>query len=174
MSSLLFREVQYFHQPGLWIFLTLVGIVLIGTSIAYYQRWRRLRASRPELTRLLPILTLAGATLSFLLVVGLLGVANLTTEVRANRLLVKLFPLHLSFHEISLDGVEAVEVTTYRPFADYGGWGIRISSRGTAYNVHGDRGVLITYAGGNPPSILIGSQHPEKLAAALQHLLPRP
>jgi len=169
----LFREVQYFHQPVPWIVLSLVGIVLIGTSITYYKRWRRLRASRPELARLLPILTLAGATLSFLVVVGLLGMANLTTEVRADGLVVKLFPLHGSFREISLDGVEAVEVTTYRPLADYGGWGIRVSSRGTAYNVHGNRVVLITYAAGKPRSILIGSQQPEKLAAALEHLLSR-
>jgi len=56
-------------------------------------------------------------------------------------------------------------VLTYSPISDYGGWGIRYGSIGKAYNVSGNRGVQLELLNGE--RILIGSQKPEELAAAI-------
>ena len=51
-------------------------------------------------------------------------------------------------------------------FYDYGGWGIRRGRRGWAYNVSGNRGVLLQLE--NEKTLLIGSQRPDELAAAIE------
>jgi hypothetical protein len=56
-------------------------------------------------------------------------------------------------------------VQTYRPIRDYGGWGIRYGRGGKAYNVSGNRGVMLELSDGQ--KLLIGSQRPEELANAI-------
>ena len=58
------------------------------------------------------------------------------------------------------------EVRTYRPIREYGGYGIRYSSKGKAYNVSGDRGVQIELLNGE--RLLIGSQRADELWRAIQ------
>jgi hypothetical protein len=54
---------------------------------------------------------------------------------------------------------------TYRPFREYGGWGIRFGRQGIAYTVSGDRGVLVRLRNGR--SFLLGSKRPESLEIML-------
>ncbi len=55
---------------------------------------------------------------------------------------------------------------TYRPIADYGFWGIRAGRDGErALIARGNRGVRLELTDGT--RLLIGSQRPEALAAAL-------
>jgi hypothetical protein len=56
-------------------------------------------------------------------------------------------------------------VRTYRPIRDYGGWGIRYGRNGKAYNVSGNRGVMLEFSHGQ--KLLIGSQKPGDLANAI-------
>jgi len=70
---------------------------------------------------------------------------------------------------IKLERVESAEPVTYRPLRDYGGWGLRRSGKGIAYNMSGNRGALLTMKEG--PNVLLGSRQPEHLAAAIQQAL---
>jgi hypothetical protein len=98
----------------------------------------------------------------------LFGLARLTVEVHADRVQIRYRPFVR--RTIWLDSVTAAEPVTYDPVREYGGWGIKgWSRRKIAYNVRGDRGVLITLADGR--TVLIGSQRPEDLAAALRSVL---
>jgi len=54
---------------------------------------------------------------------------------------------------------------TYSPIGEFGGWGIRGLGGNVALNARGNRGVRLTLRDGR--RILIGSQRPEELAAAL-------
>ena len=56
----------------------------------------------------------------------------------------------------------------YSPIRDCGGWGVRHYKSGKAYNVSGNRGVVLEFLDGRP--ILIGSQRPEELAKAIASL----
>ncbi len=61
--------------------------------------------------------------------------------------------------------IARAEAVAYRPIRDYGGWGIRGFGRRRALNVRGNRGVLVVRTNG--ATVLIGSQRPRELLAAL-------
>lgn len=61
--------------------------------------------------------------------------------------------------------VVSAQAVAYRPVRDYGGWGIKGSRQRRALNTRGDRGVLLTKTNGS--TLLIGSQKPRELLAAL-------
>ena len=68
---------------------------------------------------------------------------------------------------IAHDAISAVEVVQYHPVRDYGGWGLRFGRDGErVYNARGDRGVRMHLRDGS--RLLIGSQHPEQLALAIE------
>ena len=75
------------------------------------------------------------------------------------------FPFHRKFRRWSYEEIRGAEARTYRPLAEYGGWGIRIGPGGYAYNVKGNRGVQLVLTSGQ--RILLGSQQAEALAAAI-------
>ena len=166
-----FVEVQYSRQWWLWATLILLVALTIGFfGYAVVEQLVRGRpvGNRPSSDTAL----LVTAVLVALLDVGLIAlflVAHLRTEVRGDGLYLRYFPFHLSFRPIPLDRVTAVEAVTYRPLRQYGGWGIRWARKGRAYNPTGDRGVKLTYVDGR--HLLIGSQRPEELAAAIKPLL---
>jgi hypothetical protein len=66
---------------------------------------------------------------------------------------------------IPTSDIRLAEAVQYRPVRDYGGWGIRGTRSRRALNTRGDRGVLLTRANGS--TLLIGSQKPRELLAAL-------
>ena len=76
-----------------------------------------------------------------------------------------LFPLYR--RRIARADVVSFEAVTYSPIADYGGWGIKGMPGNSALNARGNRGVRLTLRDGK--RLLIGSQKPDELAAALSH-----
>ncbi len=109
-----------------------------------------------------------GLALPVLLLV-LLGRMGLTTDLRDDRLRVKLGPFPSKTYAVA--DIETVEARTYRPLREFGGWGLRLGPAGLAWNAYGDRGVQLTLRGGK--RVLIGSQRPAELAAAIQARLGR-
>lgn len=98
--------------------------------------------------------------------------ARLTIEVRRDGLYVQFRPFHLRPKKIDLGQVVSVTAVTYRPILQYGGWGIRWTIKGKAYNARGDRGVRLDYANGR--HLLLGSQRPDELAVAIERLRQQP
>jgi hypothetical protein len=86
-----------------------------------------------------------------------------TTRVGSDGVTVRygfLYAARIPFAEIA-----RAEAIAYRPIRDYGGWGIRGFGNRRALNARGNLGVLITRSNGS--TILIGSQKPRDLLAAL-------
>ncbi len=106
---------------------------------------------------------LAWPVLPLGLALNLLCLRTVTTERELVVTLGALFPLYR--RRIPLAEITGAEAVTYSPLADYGGWGIRWGRNGAAVNARGSRGVLLTLRGGK--RLLIGSQRPDALAAAL-------
>lgn len=164
-EDILFREVQRFRQPVLWL-------VLAGTLLATVGGFGGLMAS--DVAHGLPWpqwpLVICGG-LSVLLVLGMGGLfwaARLVVEVRPGGLYLRFSPFHRSFRQVPLEGVTACRAVTYSPVREYGGWGIKPALRGDgkAYNVSGNRGVRLEYADGR--HLLIGSQRAEELAQTVE------
>ena len=157
----LFREVQRFRQLWLWF------IVLAISAIAIYSMIQQLVLGRPFGNNPGPdALVLVVGILFGLALPGLFYTLNLTTEVREDGFYYRLFPFHLSFRRINGSEILRHEAVSYRPLRDFGGWGIRYGVAGKAYNVSGSRGVQLHLIDGR--HILIGSQKPDELTAALQ------
>jgi len=137
-----FREAQQFRQP--WIWALLGGIALLMLVLGPIS-WAGL--------------------LVVVAVAGLLYSLRLKTEVRADGIYLKLWPLHRSFRRISWPEIERYEARRYQPLREFGGWGIRWPPGKVAYNVSGNRGVWLERTDGR--SVLVGSQRPEELVDAM-------
>jgi hypothetical protein len=110
------------------------------------------------------------------------GVAGLAAAATGLALREMLFPMetrvledeiHIRFgrrtrFRIPLRHVSRAYARAYSPINEYGGWGIRSGSKvhGKAFNMRGNEGVQLILRSGQ--RVLIGSQMPDELAAAIQ------
>lgn len=150
-----FREEQRFDQP--WFYL-LVGSMVLRELTRFAAKLRSDEGTRfRDWLRFLLLGVLVPSSLLR---------SRLITEAGSGHLRVRfLSPLRLEW-EHTPDGRIDAEVVDYRPLRDYGGWGLRWSPfKGAAVTVSGTRGVKVRTPKGR--SVLVGSQHPEALAAAL-------
>jgi hypothetical protein len=143
-----FRETQRFP---LWIFLIPLAIEVVVAAFIVLHDWR-----------IVPLVLAPGV-----LIVGLWALIRLETRVDENGLYVRLFPF--AGRTIRPEEVLQAGVRTYRPLMEYGGWGLRWSGDGRAYNARGNRGVQLVLKG--EQRVLIGSQRPEELLAALKQVM---
>jgi hypothetical protein len=162
-----FHEDQAFRKSGLFTAL-LVGSVV--SSVVGFLVWLNAPPTGSQSTEILLLVVAIGA-IAALAIFILVLCCSLTTEVNRSGLYIQYFPFHLSPKKIPLENVVQIEIKTYKPLRDYGGYGIRYGAAGKAYNVSGNRGVNLKFTAGR--DLLIGSQKPEELAQALQQLLPK-
>jgi hypothetical protein len=95
---------------------------------------------------------------------------RLIVEVGKDHLAIRYTPM--THRKIPFDEIESAEPRTYRPIAEYGGWGIKgWSKRKMAYSVSGNQGVQLHLRNGH--TVLIGSREPRKLARALETAMHR-
>ncbi len=80
---------------------------------------------------------------------------NLKTKVFSDSISVIMFPFVIN-KVIKKEDILKAEDVKYSPLLDWGGWGIKISFKGIAYTMYGNRGVKLTMKNGK--IILLGSQ----------------
>jgi len=92
-------------------------------------------------------------------------VARVIVTVGKDEVTIRWLPLWT--RRVPLSDIELCEVRKYSPILEYGGWGIRYGGpdRGWAYTLSGNRGVFLRTV--SAKNVLIGSEHPERLAAAI-------
>lgn len=169
MSATLFSETQRFRQDWLW------ALLIVGTLPAFVLVVVVFVEDAGELTPDL-FLPLAGVTL--LMWGPLLGFykAALVTEVRADGLYLKLFPVHLSVRHVPCESITAIERESFSALGDYGGIGVRHNptfyrwgvsfEEPKAYIASGGEGVRIDSVDARP--LVVGTQRPQELHAALE------
>ena len=156
-----YREVQRFRQPWIWV------IVLGLAGLVWCAAVSRLVLHRPFGTRPMPDIVLAAFWVAFGIgLPALFFFGRLVTEVHDDGICIRFSPFHRRPRRIALFDVRRCGVRTYRPVRDYGGWGIRRGSGGTAYTVSGSRGVEIELSNGE--RILIGSRRADELCEAIE------
>jgi hypothetical protein len=159
-SGIVFREVQRFAQWWIWFIVIAVAVLTWVTVITQLFLGDPFGEYLFRDTVVLVIWVLVGILLPLLFVF-----ACLIIEVRRDALYYRFVPFHRSFHRIDYVDIDACEARTYRPIREYGGWGIRMSRTGKAYNVKGDRGVQLVFTDGR--RLLLGSQQADELASAI-------
>lgn len=146
-----FHEEQTFSRWLAWGIAAVVGIPAAAAVVEWLFRPGLLVPSLLSIAVFLPI-----AAIFFL--------ARLVVDVDERG-------IHVSFHllwptrHIPLDDVQRAHATAYSPLADYGGWGVRLSWRGWAFNTGGAEGVLVETKSGK--RIMIGSRRAKDLEAGI-------
>jgi hypothetical protein len=154
-AAVVYREEQYFD----WRIYSFIALAEIFTGLGL---------ARGRVLSLEFGLGLAlGLGMLMFVIVFLL---HMTTEVTPTNLRVWFGWIPTYRRVLPIDTIRSVEVVTYRPFADYGFWGIRSGRDGErALIARGNRGVRLELTDGS--KLLIGSQKPELLAAAIDRSL---
>jgi hypothetical protein len=155
-----------------WVWLLIIPLSFGIGGLFAWALVEQLVHGRPVGNQPMPdLMLMIMGPLFILLLTGLLWfmwVARLVTEVREDGIYIRFHPFHRAFRGFLWEQVDSFETRTYRPIRDYGGWGIRRGSSGTAYNVSGNKGLQLALGDGGGGRILIGSQHLDELALAVE------
>lgn len=150
-----YREEQLF---GWWWYALMAAMVVIACFFFTIRHEADQARSEPATLAIVVGLTLPA--------IFTLGVLRMTTEVTATRIEVWFGWVPTYRRIFDAGAIRRVEVVTYRPWADCGGWGIRTGVDGErVLNARGDRGVRLHMVDGS--RLLLGSQTPEALAEAI-------
>lgn len=166
-NDLIFREVQAF---SLWLRLLLVLSMALAVAISGFAL--RETITQPKTPNVfVPILLTAVAMAIPIAAAILFLIIKLETEVRSDGLYVRFYPIHIRYKKFTADNLQQYYTRRYRPILEYGGWGIRYSftKKGKAYNISGNKGVQLVLKNGK--KLLIGSQRPDELVAAIDQML---
>ncbi len=167
-DRLLFREVQKFRQPQLWVVLVFFSVFLIG--FVSYVMIKQLLLGEPVGAEPLPTPILIGAgSLLILSVVGFLammGMACLITEVRLNGFYYGYFPFHRKMNRVALEKLKDMKIRNFKSVGELRHWDSRILDRKDIYTLSGHKGLHLELADGQ--CLFFGSQNPEQLARAIR------
>ena len=159
-----YSERQRFRQWWLWM------LVLIGPAISVWAIFQQLvmgspfgNNPAPDYVLVVLVVIVGGGLPLFMYSTGL------DTEVRNCGACIRFRPFHRKWVVFGFDSIQKAEAHTYSPLKDYGGWGIRYGRKGKAYNVSGNKGVLLTLQDGK--NVLIGSKHHGVLCSAINERL---
>ncbi len=86
---------------------------------------------------------------------------KLETKIDNIGIHIKFFPFHSKFISFPWESIEKIEVVTYNPLSEYGGWGLRGFKNNRAYNVSGNKGLRIFFK--DDKKLLIGTLKDEEL-----------
>ncbi|HUB60785.1 MAG TPA: hypothetical protein VL978_08785, partial [Puia sp.] len=86
---------------------------------------------------------------------------RLQTRITADSISYRLFPVQRRFRVIKKSEITELEVKSYEPIREYGGWGIRFGKNGMAYTARGNKGIYIGF--GSRKHILIGTSRPAEV-----------
>lgn len=163
----IYSETQRSRQS--WLALIIVAVAALGWGIFIQQIVR----GKPVGDDPMPdwVVWFLAAVLGIMLPLFFLWF-RMETTVYPDRVEIRMAPfVHRVFRPTQIAGAAA---RTYRPLREYGGWGVRwgLFSFGSnrAYNVKGDQGVQLVLTNGD--RVLLGTQRPQELEAAIVSILP--
>jgi hypothetical protein len=91
---------------------------------------------------------------------------KLQTSITGEGVYYRFFPIQRRFREIKKTDIQKLEVKSYNPLREYGGWGIRFGKNGMAYTVKGDKGIDINLD--LETHFLIGTSKPDEVEVFLR------
>tara|TARA_R110000850_G_scaffold16697_1_gene51700 strand:+ start:38460 stop:38948 length:489 start_codon:yes stop_codon:yes gene_type:complete len=158
MTKTTFKETQRFDQW--WLRLLLLAVLLIPL-VPFAIDWTENGISNDYFWTQFAILA------TTFLVVFLLFALKLETTIDRQGIHYRFFPLINKQKNILWSEISKCYVTTYNPITDFGGWGFRISHKGKAYNVKGNKGIQLELKSGK--NILFGTQKENEAKNVINH-----
>jgi hypothetical protein len=151
-----FNERQYFRK---WWFLLILVLVMGGAIYGMVQQviFDQPFGNNP--------MSNSGFIVLMLLLVFLFGsilMMRLETKIDDKGIRFGFYPFQSKGKFYAWNEIADISVVKYNPLIDYGGWGWRISltGQGQAYNVSGNKGIVVVLKNGKKR--LVGTQRPEE------------
>ncbi len=151
----IFKESQRFNQWWLYAMFALVLTLLVGGIYKDSESFQNFNN---------PALVLFFLAALFLMTFILF--LRHDTRIDSKGITTKFYPMGFSRKFFAWKEIDECYVRKYNPFVEYGGWGIRGSSRRKAYNVSGYLGIQIVTK--DKKEFLIGTQKPDVARAVLK------
>ncbi len=162
----IYSERQRFRPQDGVLIAVLWLVILAGPAISVWAIFQQLvmgspfgNNPAPDYVLVVLVVIVGGGLPLFMYSTGL------DTEVRDCGTCIRFRPFHRKWVVFGFESIQKAEASTYSPLKDYGGWGIRYGRKGKAYNVSGNKGVLLTLRDGK--NVLIGSKNHEVLCSAI-------
>jgi hypothetical protein len=159
-KQVLFEEKQRFTQKWIWILL-LMPLLFPLVGLLFPNISNELFTFNDS-----GLLINLGVFLSILLMFGFWF--ELNTEICTDGIYVRFRPFHRKPRFYPWSEIAHCEVRKDKPLLEYGGWGLRMGSGGTAFNVRGNMGLQLVIKGGK--RVLIGTQKATELAGVLKSI----
>lgn len=168
MTKVLFREKQRFNQLWIWILIigsTLITVIPFASGLHQQLILKEPWGNNPMSDTSLIIFSLSTFALMFGIII-LFCILRLETVITEDTITVKYFPFIRKGRFIKADEISDIYVREYNPVSEYGGWGIKGTSKNRCYNTRGKLGIQIILNSGN--KILIGTQKKEMAKAIVK------
>ena len=167
-NELFYSEKQRFRQWWLWLLILILSP--IGPVVFLWVIFQQVIMGSPIGNNPTSdfVLIISGLILGIGFGIGiplLMYTTGLDTEVRKYGVCIRFRPVHRKWVVFGFESIQKAEASTYSPFKDYGGWGIRYGRKGKAYNVSENKGVLLTLK--DRKNVLIGSKNHEVLCSVI-------
>ncbi|RIJ45953.1 hypothetical protein D1614_20755 [Maribellus luteus] len=172
MEKPLFLEEQQVGQRRM--LKTILITTLFGTGILGFW-FIRLGYSRKRVTgevfsdpAFMVVVLLFLAILTMVIVIN--SVSRLQTKIDKDGIYVRYFPYKKRWEKISVSGIHSYRLRKYRPYREYGGYGIKDRRRkGKAYIISGRTGLQLHLKNGK--KILIGTQKKQAIIYAMDKVM---
>jgi hypothetical protein len=90
---------------------------------------------------------------------GLLRIIRLTASWDGQYFSVRFWPFIRKAVRYNKEDIASIEIRTFRPILEFGGWGIRYSKKyGKAYTLQGSKGIQLIFKDGK--KVLVGTSNP--------------
>lgn len=161
-QNIIFNETQRFKQWWIWLFLILINGLLFSGFI-YQVILGNVFGNQP--------MSDSGLVVGWLLVLGVtifILSFRLDTEIGVKGIKVRLFPIQFKFRFYEWKEIHSSIVRTYKPIAEYGGWGFRGRYNNRVLSLSGNQGLQLEFKDGK--KLLINTQKGKELTDALIQL----
>jgi lysylphosphatidylglycerol synthetase-like protein (DUF2156 family) len=165
-ADIVFYEQQRIKSVWLWLLVISMNVLFVSALVAKLFFNISVGAKRVETTELI-VVTILSLALTFLFCL-----LRLQTIIKADGIYVRLFPVHMKYRRLPWSSINKCFVRSYKPLAEYGGWGIRYGFTGKAYNISGNKGIQIVF--NDNRKLLIGTQKSGAAEAAITACFPVP
>ena len=157
-SEILFSESQKFKQWWIWLILILSFVfTCFSIFLSVFIQHKTASIGYILLTLITPILLLC-----------LFVLFRLETQIRADGIYVRFFPIHRNYKFYKWDELIKCFVREYNPLLEYGGWGIRGLGKNRALNISGDKGLQLQFP--DDRKLLIGTGKAVEIKEVLTNL----
>jgi hypothetical protein len=157
----MYKEVQ--RTVPWWVYLVTGGLGILALVFSFYMI--KQSSSVEEIQR--SVLASILIVLIPLVLIIILFSIKLETMITAEGVYFRFFPFQFKFKHIPWPEITAATVRKYRPYSEFGGWGIRFNFREkeTAYCMNGNMGLEMVLKNGR--KVLLGTQQPEEIGKAV-------